>query len=129
MENVKLKKILKESCQINFSFKIYFQTFQFKTQCTQGVYKNMDKGSKGFVQPYSDKKIWRFSLCSAYTINPIYLQGKGTMPDGKDELIGEMFTISNVNRHHAGVYRCSADNGFSKEASKVIFFCKISKYG
>lgn len=46
--------------------------------------------------------------------------GKGAMPDGKDELIGETFSISNVNRHHAGVYRCSAENGFSKEASKEI---------
>jgi hypothetical protein len=46
--------------------------------------------------------------------------GKGTMPDGKAELIGEMFTIRNVNRHHAGEYRCSADNGFSKGATKDI---------
>lgn len=46
--------------------------------------------------------------------------GKGKMPDGSDEIVGEEFVIKNVNRHHAGVYRCTADNGFSKQASKDI---------
>lgn len=46
--------------------------------------------------------------------------GKGKMPDGREEIVGEEFVIRNVNRHHAGVYRCTADNGFSKPAAKDI---------
>jgi len=46
--------------------------------------------------------------------------GKGKMPDGKETLEGEEFVIRNVNRHHAGVYRCTADNGFTRPAYKDI---------
>lgn len=46
--------------------------------------------------------------------------GKGKMPDGSNEINGETFVIPNVDRHHAGVYRCTANNGFSKEAAKEI---------
>jgi len=46
--------------------------------------------------------------------------GKGKMPGGEKELHGENFLIKKVDRHHAGMYRCTADNGFAKAASKDI---------
>jgi len=46
--------------------------------------------------------------------------GKGKMPGGEKKIKGENFIIKKVDRHHAGVYRCTADNGFSKAASKDI---------
>ena len=50
------------------------------------------------------------------------------MPDGRTEIVGEEFVIRNVNRHHAGVYRCTADNGFSKPAAKVSVY-RVQLYG
>lgn len=46
--------------------------------------------------------------------------GKGKLPDGSSEKEGEELMISNVDRHDAGVYRCTADNGFTQQASKEI---------
>jgi len=46
--------------------------------------------------------------------------GKGRLPDGSVELEGEELMISNVDRHDAGVYRCTADNGFTQQAAKEI---------
>ena len=51
-----------------------------------------------------------------------YIQGKGRLPDGSVELEGEELMISNVDRHDAGVYRCTADNGFTQQAAKVDIF-------
>jgi len=45
---------------------------------------------------------------------------RGKMPDGSDEVKGEEVIINKVDRHHAGVYRCTADNGFGNQASKDI---------
>jgi len=49
-----------------------------------------------------------------------WTKAKGKMPDGRAEVLGEKLVISNVNRHHAGHYKCTAHNGFSKSASKEI---------
>ena len=42
------------------------------------------------------------------------------MPDGSSEIESEVVTFSNVNRKHAGTYRCTADNGHGREASKTV---------
>ena len=47
------------------------------------------------------------------------VQGKGSLPDGKAELEAEELMLTSVTRHHAGVYRCTASNGFGKEDTKV----------
>ena len=47
------------------------------------------------------------------------VQGKGSLPDGKAELEAEELLLTSVSRHHAGVYRCTAFNGFGSGTSKV----------
>lgn len=42
------------------------------------------------------------------------------MPDGSSEIQSDVVTFSNVNRKHAGTYRCTADNGHGREASKTV---------
>ena len=42
------------------------------------------------------------------------------MPDGSSEIESEVVTFTNVNRKHAGTYRCTADNGHGREASKTV---------
>ena len=42
------------------------------------------------------------------------------MPDGSSEIESDVVTFSNVNRKHAGTYRCTADNGHGREASKTV---------
>ena len=42
------------------------------------------------------------------------------MPDGSNEIESEIVTFSDVTRHHAGTYVCSASNGHGKEASKKV---------
>ncbi len=49
------------------------------------------------------------------------VQGKGSLPDGKSELEAEELLLTGVTRHHAGVYRCTASNGFGKGDTKVHF--------
>jgi len=46
--------------------------------------------------------------------------GKKAMPDGRKEIESEMVVFSEVDRHHAGIYKCSATNGFGKQASKQV---------
>ncbi len=48
------------------------------------------------------------------------VQGKGSLPDGKSELEAEELLLTGVTRHHAGVYRCTASNGFGSGTSKVM---------
>ena len=63
------------------------------------------------------------------------------MPDGSSEIESDVVTFSNVNRKHAGTYRCTADNGHGREASKTVevaveyrwvpffeIFCQFYKY-
>ena len=42
------------------------------------------------------------------------------MPDGSNDIESEIVTFSDVSRHHAGTYVCSASNGHGKEASKKV---------
>jgi len=42
------------------------------------------------------------------------------MPDGSSEIESEMVIFSDVTKHHAGIYKCSATNGFGKQASKKV---------
>ena len=42
------------------------------------------------------------------------------MPDGASEVESEVVTFTNVNRRHAGTYRCTADNGHGRGASKTV---------
>jgi len=42
------------------------------------------------------------------------------MPDGSNNIESEIVTFSDVTRHHAGTYVCSASNGHGKEASKKV---------
>ena len=37
------------------------------------------------------------------------------MVNGEEEIFGSKLTFNDVTRHHAGVYLCLADNGFSSE--------------
>ena len=49
----------------------------------------------------------------------INFQDGRKLPDGSLEKSGEELMISNVNRHDAGVYRCTANNGYTNPAQKV----------
>jgi len=42
------------------------------------------------------------------------------MPDGSSEIESEMVIFSDVTKHHAGIYTCSATNGFGIQASKKV---------
>ena len=42
------------------------------------------------------------------------------MPDGSDEIESDMVIFSDVTKEHAGIYKCSATNGFGKKASKKV---------
>ena len=42
------------------------------------------------------------------------------MPDGSPSMEGSEITFTNVNRNHAGVYKCKADNGFGAETTEKI---------
>ena len=42
------------------------------------------------------------------------------MPDGSSEIESDMVTFGDVSRKHAGIYKCSANNGHGKEASKQV---------
>jgi len=42
------------------------------------------------------------------------------MPDGSSEIESDMVIFSDVTKHHAGIYKCSATNGFGKQASKKV---------
>ena len=42
------------------------------------------------------------------------------MPDGSSEIESEMVIFSDVTKKHAGIYKCSATNGFGKQASKKV---------
>jgi len=49
-----------------------------------------------------------------------WTKASGKMMDGRKEVVGEKLLISNINRHHAGHYKCTAENGFSKSATKEV---------
>jgi hypothetical protein len=50
----------------------------------------------------------------------VIMQCKGLLlPDGKTELEAEDLLLTGVTRHHAGLYRCTASNGFGKGDTKV----------
>ena len=42
------------------------------------------------------------------------------MPDGSNEIESEMVIFSDVTKKHAGIYKCTATNGFGKQASKKV---------
>ncbi len=42
------------------------------------------------------------------------------MPDGESSISGTDLVFTDVNRHYAGVYMCTANNGFGTEASDKI---------
>jgi len=42
------------------------------------------------------------------------------MPDGSSDIESEMVIFSDVTKKHAGIYKCSATNGFGKQASKKV---------
>jgi len=42
------------------------------------------------------------------------------MPDGSSDIESEMVIFSDVSKKHAGIYKCSATNGYGKEASKQV---------
>lgn len=41
------------------------------------------------------------------------------MPDGSESIEGNELVFENSNRHHAGVYVCSADNGFGERVGCI----------
>ena len=49
----------------------------------------------------------------------IFLQNK-KLPDGKEKLDASEITFRKVNKHHAGTYVCTANNGFGQEVKEKI---------
>ena len=42
------------------------------------------------------------------------------MPDGRADIEQESVTFTQVSRKHAGTYKCTASNGYGKEAVKEV---------
>ncbi len=42
------------------------------------------------------------------------------MPDGRERIQATELAFKNVDRHHSGVYICTANNGFGQEAKERI---------
>ena len=68
--------------------------------------------------PYCIKKIGRYSK-DFMVIKYMIFQGKGLLPDGRAELEAEELLLTSVTRQHAGLYRCTASNGFGKGDTKA----------
>ncbi len=47
------------------------------------------------------------------------------MPDGRQTIRGSELTFTNVNRHHAGKYECTADNGYGVQVSLVALRTRL----
>jgi hypothetical protein len=50
----------------------------------------------------------------------LYFFQNAKLPDGRDTIEASELNFKNVNRHHAGTYVCTANNGFGREVKEKI---------
>lgn len=50
------------------------------------------------------------------------------LPGGEQTAITSVLALDKVDRHHAGIYQCTASNGIGQNASKQIILHVLCKY-